>query len=89
MATVTYIRETRQHLSAMRAVMGYCMRKDKTWDAQSRQYLISGVNCEGRNSILEFEATKAAHNKMDGVNFYQYVQSFSPMENVTPKQAHL
>ncbi len=88
MATVTYIRETRQHLSAMRAVMGYCMRKDKTWDAQSRQYLISGVNCEGRNSILEFEATKAAHNKMDGVNFYQYVQSFSPAESVTPARAH-
>ena len=88
MATVTYIRETRQHLSAMRAVMGYCMREDKTWDAQSRQYLISGVNCDGRNSILEFEATKAAHNKMDGINFYQYVQSFSPKEPVTPKQAH-
>lgn len=88
MATVTYIKETRQHLSAMRAVMDYCMRKDKTWDEQSQQYLISGINCDGSNSILEFEATKAAHGKMDGINFYQYVQSFSPKENITPKQAH-
>jgi len=88
MATVTYIKETRQHLSAMRAVMNYCMRKDKTWDEQSQRYLISGVNCDGLNSILEFEATKAAHGKMDGITFYQYVQSFSPTENITPKQAH-
>lgn len=88
MATVTYIKETRQHLSAMRAVMNYCMRRDKTWDEQSQQYLISGINCDGRNSILEFEATKAAHGKMDGITFYQYVQSFSPRENITPKQAH-
>ncbi len=88
MATVTYIKETRQHLSAMRAVMNYCMRRDKTWDEQSQQYLISGINCDGRYSILEFEATKAAHGKLDGINFYQYVQSFSPKEIITPKQAH-
>ena len=72
----------------MRAVMGYCMREDKTWDEQSGQRLISGINCDGMNSILEFEATKAAHGKMDGINFYQYVQSFNPTENITPKQAH-
>ncbi len=64
------------------------MRKDKTWDEQSQQYLISGINCDGLNSILEFEATKAAHGKMDGINFYQYVQSFSPTEVITPRQAH-
>lgn len=88
MATVTYIRETKQHLSAMRAVMTYCMREDKTWDEQSGQRLISGINCDGMNSILEFEATKASHGKMDGINFYQYVQSFKPTENITPRQAH-
>ena len=88
MATVTYIKETRQHISAMRGVMRYCMREDKTWDEQSGQRLISGINCDGMSSILEFEATKAAHRKMDGINFYQYVQSFKPTENITPKQAH-
>ena len=88
MATVTYIKETRQHISAMRGVMRYCMREDKTWDEQSGQRLISGINCDAMNSILEFEATKAAHGKMDGINFYQYVQSFKPTENITPKQAH-
>ena len=68
--------------------MWYCMREDKTWDEHSGQRLISGVNCDGMNSILEFEATKAAHGKMDGINFYQYIQSFSPTENITHRQAH-
>ncbi len=68
--------------------MDYCMRKDKTWDEQSQRYLISGINCDGLNSILEFEATKAVHGKMDGITFYQYVQSFSPKEKITPKQAY-
>ena len=87
-ATVTYIREAKQHLSAMRAVMNYCMREDKTWDVQSGQRLINGINCDGLNSILEFETTKAAHGKMDGMSFYQYVQSFSPRENISHAQAH-
>ena len=68
--------------------MWYCMREDKTWDERSGQRLISGVNCDGMNSILEFEATKAAHGQMDGINFYQYIQSFSPTENITHRQAH-
>ena len=88
MATVTYIKEKKQHLSAMRGVMRYCMHEAKTWDEQSQQFLISGVNCSGANSILEFETTKAAHGKMDGTNFYQYVQSFADWEDITPQQAH-
>ena len=68
--------------------MWYCMREDKTWDERSGQRLISGVNCDGMNSILEFETTKAAHGKMGGINFYQYIQSFSPTENITHRQAH-
>ena len=88
MATVTYIKEKKQHLSAMRGVMRYCMHETKTWDEQSQQFLVSGINCNGRNSILEFETTKAAHGNLDGTNFYQYVQSFSDREDITPQQAH-
>ena len=88
MATVTYIKEKKQHLSAMRGVMRYCMHEAKTWDEQSQQFLVSGINCNGRDSILEFETTKAAHGKLDGTNFYQYVQSFSDREDITPQQAH-
>ena len=88
MATVIYIPEHKQHLSAMRAVMAYCQREDKVRDEQSGQSLVSGIHCDGFNAVTEFEATKAAYHKQDGMNFYQYVQSFSPREPITPVQAH-
>ena len=88
MATVIYIPEHKQHLSAMRAVMVYCQREDKVWDDRSGQSLVSGIHCDGFNAVTEFEATKAAYHKLDGMNFYQYVQSFSPKEPITPVQAH-
>lgn len=88
MATVVYIKERRQHLSAMIGVMRYCVQDQKTWDDLSQKKLISGINCDGGNAITEFLATKTAYQKMDGINFYQYVQSFHPRENITPQQAH-
>ena len=88
MATVTYIKEKKQHLGAMVAVMKYCAQDQKTMDDLSGQRLVSGINCDGGNAITEFLATKAAYNKTDGINFYQYVQSFHPRENITPQQAH-
>ena len=87
-ATVIYIPERKQHLCAMRGVMAYCMREDKVWDDQSGHALVSGIHCDGGNAMTEFEATKAAYHKLDGMNFYQYVQSFSPREPITPAQAH-
>ena len=88
MATVTYIKEAKQHISAMRAVMRYCQREDKTTDPKTGRRYVSGLNCNGPNSFTEFLTTKTAYNKLDGINFYQYVQSFSPKENVTYEQAH-
>lgn len=88
MATVTYIKESRQHISAMRAVMNYCQREDKTTDLQTGHCYVSGVNCNGADPFTEFMATKTAYGKLDGINFYQYVQSFSPKENLTYEQAH-
>ena len=88
MATVTYIKEAKQHVSAMKAVMRYCQREDKTTDPKTGIRYVTGLNCNGTNSFTEFLATKTAYNKVDGINFYQYVQSFSPNENVTYEQAH-
>lgn len=72
----------------MRAVMRYCQREDKTTDPKTGRRYVSGVNCCGPNSFGEFMVTKTAYHKLDGINFYQYVQSFSPRENVTYEQAH-
>ena len=88
MATVIYIKEKRQSPGAMRGVIAYCAQEMKTVDALGRRYL-SGVNCTGENALQEFLLTKEAYHKTDGMNFYQYVQSFSPDESITFAQAHV
>ena len=54
--------------------MKYFAQEQKTRDEQSRQKLVSGVHCDVGNIITEFLAMKAACNKMDEINFCQYVQ---------------
>jgi hypothetical protein len=88
MATVTYIRESKQSISAMKGVIDYCCQDKKVYDEISNQRLVSGINCDGENVFSEFLATKKSYKKTDGMNFYQYVQSFSPEENITPQKAH-
>lgn len=87
MATVMYIREQKQSIAAMKGVIEYCCRDDKVIDADGKCY-VSGVNCDGKNAFVEFMTTKNAFKKSDGMNFYQYVQSFSPEENISTGQAH-
>lgn len=88
MATVTYIRESKQSISAMKGVIYYCCQDKKVYDEISNQRLVSGINCDGENVFKEFMTTKKSYGKTDGMNFYQYVQSFSPDENITPQKAH-
>ena len=88
MATVTYIRESKQSISAMKGVIDYCCQDKKVYDEISNQRLVSGINCDGENAFAEFLATKKSYKKTNGMNFYQYVQSFSPEESITPQQAH-
>lgn len=88
MATVTYIRESKQSISAMKGVIDYCCQDKKVYDEISNQRLVSGVICDGENAFAEFLTTKKSYKKTDGMNFYQHVQSFSPEENITPQKAH-
>ena len=88
MATVNFIPESGQSISAMKAVIDYCLQHKKVADADSGRRLVSGVNCSGENAFTEFMATKTAHHKKGGMNFYHYVQSFSPAESVTAEQVH-
>ena len=88
MATVSFIPESHQSISAMKAVIEYCLQQKKVADADSGRRLVSGVNCNGENAFTEFIATKTAHHKKGGMNFYHYVQSFSPTESVAAEQVH-
>lgn len=88
MATISYIQEHNQSLAAMKAVIDYCGQEKKVYDEISGRKLVSGINCDGENAYKEFMATKKAYHKTNGMFFYQYTQSFSPDEKITPEQAH-
>ena len=84
MATVNFIRNTKQSGSAMGATIRYVERDDKTMNGR----YVSGQNCTPQLAEQEFLATRAVNRKDGGRWFYHYTQSFSPQENVTPELAH-
>ena len=71
----------------MGRVIRYVSQEKKTMAETGRRYL-SGVNCTPELAQKSFMATKNLYGKADGIFFYQYVQSFSPKEEVTPEEAH-
>ncbi len=88
MAVIEFIPERKQTPSAMRKLIEYCLQEAKVSDKDSQRRLVSGINCDGENAYKEFMTTKTAYKKLNGTNFYQYVQSFSPDENITADQVH-
>ena len=82
MATVSFIPESRQSISAMKAGSTTVCSRKKVADADSGRRLVSGVNRNGENAFTEFMATKTAHHKKCGMNFYHYVQSFFAEQKV-------
>lgn len=88
MATLNYIQEHTQNASAMKNVIDYCRRDYKVTDPDTDRRYVTGINCDGENSYTEFMATKKCFDKENGTYFYQYEQSFSPEENITPPLAH-
>lgn len=71
----------------MGRVIRYVSQEKKTMDETGRRYL-SGINCTPELAQKSFMATKNLYGKVSGTFFYQYVQSFSPQENLTPGEAH-
>ena len=71
----------------MGRVIRYVSQEKKTMDETGRRYL-SGINCTPELAQKSFLATKNFYGKASGTFFYQYVQSFSPKEKVTPAEAH-
>ncbi len=88
MPIVRFIKNEKQNPSSMKGSIDYCLQKFKTVDSQTGQRYVSGINCNGLNAYKEFMTTKLANNANDGRYFYQYVQSFSPKDNVDYDKAH-
>ena len=88
MPIVKFIKNEKQNPSAMKGSIDYCLQKGKTVDTLTGKRYVSGINCNGLNAYKEFMTTKLANNANNGRYFYQYVQSFSPKDNVDYDKAH-
>lgn len=88
MPIVKFIKNEKQNASAMKGSIDYCLQKFKTVDSLTGKRYVSGINCNGLNAYKEFMTTKLASNANDGRFFYQYIQSFSPKDNVDYDKAH-
>ena len=87
MATCSFIKERKQTAGSMGRVIQYVSQPKKTVDEEGNRYL-TGVNCVADVAMQSFMATKRLYGKDNGTFFYQYTQSFSPEEELTPAQAH-
>ena len=86
MATFIAIRNVKQTRGAMAGAMGYVAKDEKTlWRGIS---LVAGHNCVPQSSYIEFLTTKKRFHKMEGRQFYHFVQSFSERDRLTPQMAN-
>lgn len=86
MAIFTAIKNKAQGGGAMKGSLDYVKRKDKT--LRGDRQLVTGWNCVAQSAYDEMMTTKRRYGKTDGRMFYQFVQSFSPEEDVSPEEVH-
>ena len=67
----------------LRGILSYVTRREATEDK-----LIGGVNCCADSALDEFIFVKKQFHKEDGRQYYHFVQSFSPEDELTPEIAH-
>lgn len=70
----------------MRGVLDYISQKEKT--TLGDRQLVTGWNCVAQPAYDEMMVTKRRFRKTGDRMFYQFVQSFSPEEQVTPEKVH-
>ncbi len=86
MATFTAVRNKKQTAGTMRAVVCYVTQLKKvSWDGAQ---LVSGHNCVPASALTEMQMTKERFRKTGGRQFYHFVQSFSPDDDLTPQEVN-
>ena len=87
MALVKFVRCAKSQTSGgLWGTLRYCCRENKT--VYEGRQLVTGVNCVAETAFREFLNTKRLHEKSEGRQFYQLIQSFHPEEQLTPQTAH-
>lgn len=86
MATFTAVRNRGGGRGALGGVLRYTQQDEKTlWEGQR---LVSGWNCIAQSALSEMQLTKEQYRKIDGRQYYHFVQSFAETDDLTPQEAH-
>lgn len=67
----------------LKGIINYVLQPKKT-----EEQLTSGYCCDVPNALETFMETKQCFGKTRGRQYYHFVQSFPPNENITAKQVH-
>jgi len=87
-AIVKNIPEAKQTVGAQKRLLDYCVQPHKV-ELDEQLCFVSGINCMPELAHESFIATQKLWEHPSGTpRFYQYVQSFSPDEKVTPEIVH-
>ena len=86
MATFTAVKNRGGGRGALGGVLRYTQQDEKTlWE---RQRLVSGWNCTAQSALSEMQLTKERYRKIDGRQYYHFVQFFAATDGLTPQEAH-
>jgi hypothetical protein len=69
--------------ATLNKAINYITKEEKT-----ELRLISGQDCNPSTALEEMQATKEQFNKLDGRQYYHYIQSFAKTENISHAKAH-
>ena len=86
MATFTAIKNRGGGRGALGGVLRYVQQEEKTlWEGQQ---LVTGWNCTAQSACTEMQLTKERFRKIDGRQYYHFVQSFGEQDGLTPQELH-
>ena len=86
MATFTAIKNRGGGQGALGGVLRYVQQEEKTlWEEQQ---LVSGWNCTAQSAYTEMQLTKERFRKIDGRQYYHFVQSFGAQDGLMPQEIH-
>ena len=86
MATFTAIKNRGGGRGALGGVLRYVQQEEKaTWEDRR---LVSGWNCTAQSVCSEMQLTKERFHKIDGRQYYHFVQSFDKQDDLSPQEVH-
>ena len=69
-------------------IVNYVLRKNRDEDAGPDKLIYSGINLEPTLAVKQMNETKQLWDKTKGREYYHFIISFPPDENISIKKAH-